>query len=300
MFDVTGAATSAEAFAALVADDVDFDQSYDDDNPDAVVTGIGTQFNAVAGMYTFTVSYGDGAGDGFLSKPPKIRYEPYTYTELVDFDVDGVPYQNSAGTPLDPPMEREMTGVIVTVRRPAASYDFATIYPYFNTLNSASLTLPDGNSIPAGKGRFLPVAMSFKDSSTTNTWLDFKWDVRSGVDPWKKNVIDQGAEGWGIDAALKTYKGVFTTDAAGAGPAGIVRLNGAGKPIDTTTFSRVADEYGNRYGLAFPPGTNPITSVVSPTVGSGGLSTYTGSGTTGIAVLSFKRYKSLSHAPLLT
>ncbi|MGC4032180.1 MAG: hypothetical protein QM754_10705 [Tepidisphaeraceae bacterium] len=293
----------AAALSALTDYGIDYGQPFDADSPDAVVVSISRSYSPAAGMWTFTAGYGDSDdGENFLAKPPLMRYQAYRYPRVYDHDVNNVPFQNSAGTPFSEPMEREMHGVIVTVRRPAADYDFVALLPYFGKLNATDLLLPDGNYVPARCAKFEPVEMAFKDTSQQNRWLDFKFDCRVSPWEWRKNVIDRGAEGWGIDPAdvEKRIKGVFTTDNPAAGPAGEVLLRGDGKPINTA-FSRVVEPtYSTTYSIAYPPGANPTDSVVSPHISAGGLSTYDGTGTTGLVVLSFQLYETAELNDLMT
>src|SRR3954468_904656 len=81
--------TYTAALAATVTYGIDFEESLDADNPDAVVKGISSQYNAVSGMWTFTATYGDGNAGGWTAQPAKVKFDPYPYTVPVDHSVDG-------------------------------------------------------------------------------------------------------------------------------------------------------------------------------------------------------------------
>ena len=296
-----GPISYTDALAALIAYGadkgigVDYGQAFDSDFSDAVVVGRAPVYNAVGGTWTFGIRFGDGAGSGWLTQPPKMRYQPYTYGINVDFDQSAtpVPYQNTAGTPFEPAMPRDLTGVVITIRVPKADYEFGDLFLLNNCINSEVVLLPDGNSIPIGVAKLVMPDMTFKDVSAENIYLDIKLDCRGLPFGWNHHVIDQGAEGWYEDPTDgdRKVRGLFTTGAAGQGPAGQVLLDGTGKPIRDEFM--VADIGGNVYpAVSAPTGLTTSGAVKSPPVADGGLTTYDPDTKTGIVVLAFKQFRS--------
>lgn len=306
----------AAARAALAAYGVEYNQPYDSNFPDAVVIGIAPQFNRVNGVYTFTVTYGDGGGDGFLAQPPKVRYEPYDISYPTDRSpVNLIPWQNTVGTPFADYLTQEDNGVMVTVTVPRPNYGFAGFLPYRNRINSVPILLPDGNTIPARLARFRLSAMTDRSTSAENCYVEIKLDVRpgpvEGTSGWDRHVIDQGGELWAVDdvedegGEFGKFKGPATFATAGSSAVANVLLNGAGRPIKSAAY-KVADAQGRQYEVTDPPAgppeeekdlRSPSRLLINPL-----LTTYDpeSEDETGIVVLSFPMFFEADLNDLLT
>lgn len=78
-----------------------------------------------------------------LLNPWDISWHSTTFTVAATKDKDGLPIQNSAGHPFDPPAEVEERRFTLSLTRNVASYSTATAAGYCDTVNAAPVRIAD-------------------------------------------------------------------------------------------------------------------------------------------------------------
>ena len=184
-------------------------------------------------MYTYTVTYTSNSGSGVLLDPPTVKYDPYTYEEESDHDAEGVPYVNTAGFPFEGRFPEEKQGVIITYSRWEPTYNIQTHFNYAGFTNSGTFMVP-GGTLATGQAKCLGIFQGELSTITVAVRVQYKFDCRK--EGWKKNVVDQGALGWGkppidVEPSGDPVVGEFVGGPDGS-PVGNIRLDGDGAPIN--------------------------------------------------------------------
>jgi len=87
---------------------------------------------------TFSSHSGDPAKDdpNPMVHPPDIHWSSWSETRALHKDLDGKPFTNSAGQPIDPPFERRWKYPALTVVRNEATFPVGLVQTYWDVTNS--------------------------------------------------------------------------------------------------------------------------------------------------------------------
>lgn len=146
-------------------------------------------------MWEGTASYGpwnplENSFDGNpVNIPPLFRFDINLVAVPAIVDVDGNPIVNSAGDYYDPPVEREVAKVTLTVNRNEASPNPAVLLALTNVVN-----LTAWNGFPPKTVKFncptMPVVQYCQATSSFFWPMEYVFDVN--FDTWVKQVLNRG------------------------------------------------------------------------------------------------------------
>lgn len=120
---------------------------------------------------TYERPSGDVLAEDPLDDKVRVSWGVRLVEEVVTWDKDGNPIDNSAGEPFDPPLMEEVAILTVRIVRNEATYGAADAFSYANAVNSSACTIA-GLQVGARKARCLGIP---GDNAT-----------RNGIDYWQK------------------------------------------------------------------------------------------------------------------
>lgn len=139
-----------------------------------------------------------------LSRPVIVEFSFEKYTRSVREDLDGEAIQNKAGTPIDPPLEEELSIPIISISYNLATFDFDTVSDVQDCVNDDTWHGFDQWTV---KVRGLTVKKMWENNVlfwAVNWTLAVKWD---GWRPTK--VLNMGYYELGDDGEPKIIRDKF-------------------------------------------------------------------------------------------
>lgn len=173
-----------------------------------------------------------------LLRAPTIRWGKMSYTRAeakalgFRLDAEGVPIfdtvtpATSAGEPYDPPLEREVTVLTLTITINKAEFDPVEAAEYGDAVNETTFTIL-GDQWPLAAVRCMGITGDFRYEQGISYWMTtYEFAFRHVTGDGSNPLPGEGWWEWKLDAghyAQKTYKWTFTTDeAADGGPSMVV------------------------------------------------------------------------------
>jgi len=158
-----------------------------------------------------------------------------------------VPLENSAGEPIDPPIQEEFNDLLIVVKRNEAAFDLNVAKPYFSAVNSDIFTLLmrrgsfayDGkwgqfiftrNSVnfPIGTVRCKSIQAEEKQYGLT-FYHEVTYEFISRDTGWLRRALDQGFR------ILVAGEPLNVTDSEGNPITQPIKLDGSGGPLNNGT-----------------------------------------------------------------
>jgi hypothetical protein len=234
--------------------------------------------------------------DDPLDLPWTFDWKTVVETMPFDRDIDGNPVVNSSLDAYTGNPTRTITYKVLKIVRNESFYDYVTYKQYENCVNSDSITLvePNGETNTFAAGTIKCVSIEPTRAYTANdtfvpiciTLEIYDATQLTTTHPFQLHILDQGSRGYWGSGTPKTSGNIVHQDP----DSGLyqvvacdVRLNGLGKPLDTTL----------KIGTS---GQTPVALSASP---AGATVEPFGTAPFDAVYLMYKRYKAIALLPLL-
>lgn len=201
---------------------------------------------------TFSFSPKDfGDPNNPLAAPMRIHWDIGLTSEPVDRDVDGNPILNSGFDPFDPPTLADFPELYLNVTRyEPAPFNVARALSFIRTVNQGSITI-GGAMFTDGQcylRRYAPTTEYTLDARAIEVGYEFCMREQG----WDTRLLDQGLRGWNTrnNATTEMFHpaepNAPTPTTAPTQISSAVRLNGKGKPLDTSLVTAGGDTLDQR------------------------------------------------------
>jgi hypothetical protein len=176
---------------------------------------------------------GPGSQDTPLEVQPRIRWEIGSTSEPIDRDIDGNPIVNSAGDPFQSTPSRDYTTIFLTYSRNEPFFSVQTALTYGNKVNSERIYIAGAGWVEEGQMRCLSIQpTSDYEAGATFVNVSYKFELRA--DGFKTRILDQGLRAWFTNPATSAAALEHIVTAKKQPISQPVRLDGTGRPLDTT------------------------------------------------------------------
>ena len=208
-------------------------------------------------------SVSDDSG-GTFEEALEWRWEPSAITQETDTDLNGKPYLNSAGVPLDGTISLGKPSLFLRVWQRFDYFDVTLAYNVLWRINSLPVLVERRYAFAAGQMQcqmFQPVGN--QSPNQTSVKVEMLFEFRPGYKPFQPRALDQSYSGW-TGSPEKRGQFVYLTATPPYPPVDEpVMLDGTGAPFATTEVYVAKDSGGNTAGVGVA---NPTSLTYGPAV----------------------------------
>ncbi len=142
--------------------------------------------------YDVTCSYSSEfeVSDNPLNEPARISWSGENFQQVAVVDIDDNPILNSAGDPYDPPLMKDFSRPVATIRKNISSAP-AWILTSHDAINSDEFVI-DGLTCLVGKAKLKRADISEPQTKNGVTYRELTLVIHFSKDGWTRKVLDAG------------------------------------------------------------------------------------------------------------
>jgi hypothetical protein len=195
------------------------------------------------------INNSNGNGSDPLSEPARISWSGENFQQVAVVDIDDNPILNSAGDPYDPPLMKDFSRPVATIRKNIASAP-AWILTSHDAINSDEFVI-DGLTCEVGKAKLKRADISEWQYRNGIAYRELTLVIHFAKDGWTRKVLDAGFRRKYNDTERELIT-LTAEDGTPQYPSGPVPLDGSGVELtDPTPSTCVYNSHDLDESIAF-------------------------------------------------
>lgn len=195
------------------------------------------------------INNSNGNGSDPLSEPARISWSGENFQQVAVVDIDDNPILNSAGDPYDPPLMKDFSRPVATIRKNIASAP-AWILTSHDAINSDEFVI-DGLTCEVGKAKLKRADISEWQYRNGIAYRELTLVIHFAKDGWTRKVLDAGFRRKYNDTERELIT-LTAEDGTPQYPPGPVPLDGSGVELtDPTPSTCVYNSHDLDESIAF-------------------------------------------------